>query len=444
MKKNNKGLFVLLLSLIMVMTLVLAGCGGGGDSEGGEEASGDVTLRLSVWGSDAEIACDQEVIDAFMEEHPEYKVELEVINDDYLTKVETEMLAGDAPDVIYGHPKYFQKWASQDQLLDLTEYFKNSPELKDAEHYSVDVYDAFTYQGKDVATVNGADTFLLYYNKNLFDEAGVPYPTPDWTWDDFLNACEKLTVDKDGDGTVDQYAITADWGHEQIEAYMAAFGGELYDDVNNPTTVTANTNEGNLKGLQMVYDLVYKYNYAPTAEQGEAMAGSFDQGLVAMNVDGVYDIVYRSAEEGGLEFPYGIVNLPQEGDNAHCVALMAGYCIPKSAKNPDAAWELAKFMESEKGQTLLAKTGLITVINKDVASSDEVINIPNAPDNHILRVTTLDGAVNVDAKLPNWQETLDTAWSPVIDKLYNKDITVEEALDELQANLTDMLAKNAG
>jgi hypothetical protein len=46
MKKNRKGLFVLLLSLIMVMTLVLAGCGGGGDSEGGEEASGDVTLRL--------------------------------------------------------------------------------------------------------------------------------------------------------------------------------------------------------------------------------------------------------------------------------------------------------------------------------------------------------------------------------------------------------------
>lgn len=438
---KKKGLLALLLSLTMVFTFMLASCGSS-DSSGGEESGDSATLRLAVWGSDAEIACDQEVIDAFMEEHPEYKVELEVINDDYLTKVETEMLAGDPPDVIYGHPKYFQKWASQDQLLDLTDYFNASPELLDSEHYATDVYDAFTYQGKFYSTVNGADTFLLYYNKNLFDEAGVPYPTDDWTWDDFLSACEKLTIDKDGDGVIDQYAITSDWGHEQIEAYMAAFGGELYDDVNNPTVVTANTNEANLKGLQMVYDLTFKYNYAPTAEQGEAMAGSFDQGLVAMNVDGVYNIVYRSAEEGGLEFPYGLAHLPYEGDNAHAVALMAGYCVPKNVKDPEAAWELAKFMESERGQTLLAKSGLITVINKDVASSSDVIDIPNAPDNHILRVTTLDGAVNVDAKLPNWQETLDTAWSPVIDQLYNGDIDVATALDNLQASLTDMLEKS--
>lgn len=435
---KNRKYAALLLSVLLVIVMALTACGGS-DSGSGESSGEPATLRLSVWGSDAEIACDQEVIDAFMEEHPDIKVELEVINDDYLTKVETEMLAGDAPDVIYGHPKYFQKWASQDQLLDLTEYFNNSPELTDPEHYAVDLYDAFTYQGKHYATINGADTFLLYYNKNLFDEAGVPYPSEDWTWDDFLAACEKLTVDKDGDGTIDQYAITADWGHEHIQAYMAAFGGEIYDDVNNPTVVTANTNEGNKKGLQMVYDLVHKYNYAPNAEQSEAMAGSFDQGLIAMNVDGVYDIVYRSAEEGGLEFPYGLAELPQEGENAHAVALMAGYCIPKTVENPDAAWELAKFMELEKGQTLLAKSGLITVINKDVATSDEVINIPNAPDNHILRVTTLDGAVNVDAKLPNWQETLDTVWWPTIDKLYNGDLTVEQTLDELQTGLTDML-----
>ena len=438
----KKRMVSLLVAVLMICALALTGCGSLSSDEGSSD-EGSVKLRLSVWGSDAEIACDQEVIDAFMEENPDINVELEVINDDYLTKVETEMLAGDAPDVIYGHPKYFQKWASQGQLLDLTDYFNESPELLDPENYAVDIYDAFTYEGKYYSTVNGADTFLLYYNKDLFDEAGVPYPTEDWTWDDFLEACEKLTKDTDGDGEIDQYAITDSSGHEQIEAFMAAFGGELYDDVNNPTKVVLSDSDAAKKGLQMVYDLTYKYNYAPTSEQDEVMQGSFDQGIVAMDLDGVYDIVYRSAEEGGLEFPYGLAELPQEGDNAHAVALMAGYCIPESCKNPDAAWKLASFMESEKGQTLLAKTGLITVINKDVASSDEVIDIPNAPDNHILRVTSLDGAVNVDAKLPNWQETLDTAWYPVIDQLMNQDITVDDAVAALQKNLEDMLAKAA-
>lgn len=402
--------------------------------------SGD--LRLSVWGSDAEIQTDQSVIDAFMEVYPNCHAELEVINDAYLTKVETEMVAGAAPDVIYGHPKYFQKWASQDMLLDLTDYFDKAPALTDPEHYATDLYDAFTYQGRYYSTINGADTFLLYYNKDLFDEAGVAYPTDDWTWDDFLAACQALTKDTDGDGEVDQYAITGSWSHEQIEAFMAAFGGEIYDDVNNPTEVTVTSNEGNRKGLQMIYDLTYTYNYSPDAEQSEMMSGSFDQGKIAMNVDGVYDIVYRSATDGGVDFPYGIAHLPYEGDNAHAVALMAGYCVPASCPNPEAAWALASFMESVRGQTLLAETGLITVINKDVASSDAVIDIPNAPDNHILRVTTLEGAVNVDAKLPNWQETLDTAWQPVIDQLYNQELSVDEALDALQENLTEMLGRD--
>lgn len=65
-----------------------------------------------------------------------------------------------------------------------------------------------------------------------------------------------------------------------------------------------------------------------------------------------------------------------------------------------------------------------------------------APDNHILRVTSLDNAINVDAKLPNWQETIDTVWSPIIDQLYNGDITVNEALEELQSGFENMLNKN--
>ena len=62
-----------------------------------------------------------------------------------------------------------------------------------------------------------------------------------------------------------------------------------------------------------------------------------------------------------------------------------------------------------------------------------------APDNHILRVTSLDNAVNADAKLTNWQETLDTVWTPVIDQLWNGDLTVKETLDEIQTGLEEML-----
>lgn len=439
-----------ILCVSMVTGLALTGCGNSADEPkeetpkvdaetagtlDPEEVEGEITF--TAWGSDAELECDQAVLDAFAKKYPNVKVHFEPINDDYLTKVETMMLAGEAPDVIYGHPKYFQKWASQDLLLDLTPYFENNKDFFNEDVYATNIYDAFTYDGKYVSTVNGADTFLLFYNKDLFDDAKVDYPTEEWTWDDFLAACEKLTIDKDGDGETDQYAISPCSGRENLEAFMAAFGGEMYDDVNNPTDVVVDSEE-NAKALQMWHDLIFKYGYAPDAEGSEVVNGGFDGGQIAMDVDGVYQCVYRS----GVDFNMGLAALPMEEENAHYVSLMAGYCVPKTTKYPEAAWALASFMQEKEGQEILASSGLITTVDKDVAASDEVINMEGAPDNHILRVTSLDNAVNVDAKLPNWQETMDTVWQPAIDKLYNGDVTVEEALDEIQSGLEEKLAEN--
>ncbi len=392
------------------------------------------TIVFSTWGSDAEIETDRQVIEAFNKQYPNITVNLEVYNDAYLTKVETMMAAGTAPDVIYGHPKYFMKWASEGLICDLTERFNATEEFWDEDVYATNLYDAFTYDGKMVATVNGADTFLLFYNMDLFDEAGVDYPADDWTWDDFTAACAKLTQDKDGDGYTDQYAITTGKSHEQIEAYMAAFGGHLFDDVNAPTEVTVES-EKNKKALQFWYDQIFANGYAPDDSGSEIVTGGFDGGQIAMDVDGVYQCVYRS----GVDFRLGLAHLPMQDEDSHYVSLMAGYCIPKSTKNFDAAWALASFMQQEAGQRGLASTGLITTVNKVVAASDEVIGMKGAPDNHILRVTSLDNAVNVDAKLPNWQETLDSVWGPAIDALYAGNATVDETLATLQAGLEQKL-----
>lgn len=441
--KKKKVLSILLASIMVVGTM-LSGCGSEkettakeADAEKAglldpEEVKGDITF--TAWGSDAELECDEAVLKAFKEKYPNVNVTFEPINDDYLTKVETMMLAGEAPDVIYGHPKYFQKWASQDLLMDMTPYFENHQEFFDDSVYATNLYDAFKYDDKFVATMNGADTFLLFYNQDLFDEANVPYPTEDWTWDDFLAACEKLTIDKDGDGEIDQYAISPNKSCEQLQAYMAAFGGEMYDDVDNPTEVKVNSKE-NEEALQLWHDLIFKYGYAPDAEGSEVVTGGFDGGQIAMDVDGVYQCVYRS----GVDFNMGIASLPMESDNSHYVSLMAGYCVPKTTEYPEAAWALASFMQEQKGQEILASTGLITTVNKEVASSDAVINMKGAPDNHILRVTSLDNAVNTDAKVTNWQETLDTVWSPAIDQLYNGDLNVKETLEQIQTGLEDML-----
>ena len=139
------------------------------------------TIRYSTWGSVTEKEINEQIIAAFMEENPECTVELEYIPSDYTQAIDTMFLGGDAPDVIYGHPHYFAAWAKEGLLMDLTDMFEENRDFFYDDHFTTELYSRYIYKGSNVATVNGSDTFLLYYNKDMFDAAGVSYPTDEWT-----------------------------------------------------------------------------------------------------------------------------------------------------------------------------------------------------------------------------------------------------------------------
>ncbi len=137
--------------------------------------SGEITF--STWGSLDEKKVNELIIAEFEKDYPGTKVNLEYIPDSYIQKIETEFVGGTAPDVIYGHPHYFANWASKGLLMDLDAYFAEDADFFYNENeFIVPMYDAFKWNGKHIATINGSDTFLLFYNKDLFDKAGVALP----------------------------------------------------------------------------------------------------------------------------------------------------------------------------------------------------------------------------------------------------------------------------
>lgn len=432
-----KKLIALTLGIIMSIAL-LSGCQSkatgtpdNGNSTEKAELKGEISF--STWGSLDERKVNEEIIAAFEAKYPGTKVKLEYIPEEYTTKIDSMFLGKMAPDVIYGHPKYFVTWASQGLLMDLTDKFAETPELLDDSKFNTNLYEAFKYEGKNIATVNGADTMLLYYNKDLFDKAGISYPTADWTWEQFIDAAKKLTI-IGADGKPKQYGISINNSYTAAEAFLFANGGKLFDDMNNPKKVLINSKE-NIKTLKMMQDLIYTYKAAPTSADSEVLGGGFDTGKIAMDVEGVWSVVYRKDIK---DFKWGLQELPS---SQTIPALYAGYAVAKTSKNPDLAWEFAKFMQSDEAQKLLASSGLITVINKEIASSDEIINIQGAPDNHIARVTSLDKSTHNDAMLVNWDEYLSKAFTPVMDQLLNNTITPEEAANKMQKNFEDILNK---
>ena len=416
MKKRMTALLV--ICLLIATALLPAGA---------EGLSG--TIRFSTWGYVAEKEINEAIIAAFMEENPGATVELEYIPEQYVQKIDTMFLGGDAPDVIYGHPHYFSNWAKNGLLMNLDDMFEQDKDFFFGEDFETSMYDMFMYNGNHVGTVNGHDTFLLFYNKTMFDNAGVGYPTEEWTWDDLVEAAKKLTID-----TADkkQYGIM----FNEITPVLFSFGGDYYDNMDNPEKVVANSPDS-LAAYQFIQDCIQVHKVAPDTRKADVLGGSFATGMCAMEMTGAWGVASYAQIE---DFEWDVAMVPlREGYPRRTSAYVAGYAVNASTKNPELAKAFAKYFQSDTGQTLLASMGLITVINKRIASSDESLKSPGSPEHAAYRVTTMEHATNGYASLTNLEETRQKVIFPATDQLVDGTATAEEVAQMLQEGLEGLL-----
>ncbi len=227
------------------MALLLAGCGGSGggtqtttqgntqteaagqaaDSGSGTE---QVELRISWWGSDARHEATLEALDLFMEKNPNIKVVAEYQGfDGYHDKLMTQISSGTEPDVYQlDNNVYFASLAANDKLGDLTPYIGNQLKLDD---YPEDALTWAQYNGVQYGVPSGLNGPLFIWNKKIFDEAGVEYPTDDWSWEDFEKACQEI-YDKTGKYGMKEpsYFLTMTMVRQQGQ-WFATEEGELLD-----------------------------------------------------------------------------------------------------------------------------------------------------------------------------------------------------------------------
>ncbi|MFC4137626.1 MULTISPECIES: ABC transporter substrate-binding protein [unclassified Microbacterium] len=170
-------------SIAAVAALALTGCSGSSDTPA--EPSGPVTLSLSAWSIDTTPEF-QALADAFHEKNPDITIKLKEYDAaEYNTLVTADLAAGSGPDIItQKEVKALTTFQEGGQLLDVSDV-KLPDGIGGADSYKVD--------GKAYAVPYRQDSWVLYYNKALFDAAGVAQPDGSWTWDDYADAAAKLT-----------------------------------------------------------------------------------------------------------------------------------------------------------------------------------------------------------------------------------------------------------
>ncbi len=181
--------------ILLVATLSLTALSAGGSVEA-ENPDEPVTIRFMWWGSQTRHDTTIKVIELFMEENPDIIVEYEYGSfENHFDKILTMMTAGDAPDVFQNSTAYILMHAQNGQLLDLQPYIDSGAiDLSDWD----DVFKTLgVVEGGTYGLTMGNSAFGMLYDPILFEEAGIPAPTNDWTWDDYHEAL-RLVKEKTG------------------------------------------------------------------------------------------------------------------------------------------------------------------------------------------------------------------------------------------------------
>lgn len=284
----------------------------------------------------------------FLERHPEVTINyIPVPLDnwgDYTQKIVTLMVGGEQVDVIWNAIEAVPMMAEKGILRELDSFIASDPDIQEyIDDVNPQLLAGLRWKDQQYLLPFAWNTLLLYYNKTLFADAGLPEPAPNWTWDDFLAAAQKLTQDTDGDGTPNIWGFQTGYSMWSLGAWPISNGSFwMSPDFSEPWYNRPET----IEAVQFVHDLIWKYQVAPSGDFSADEA--FAAGTLAM-YPGSPSSREALIPAGMTPENYDVTFWPtRTGSDVHgSIWGTDGYGITQNSQHPDLAWEMVKDLVSK-------------------------------------------------------------------------------------------------
>jgi multiple sugar transport system substrate-binding protein len=371
----------------------------------------------------------------FAKAHPDYDVTVEAIPFGvYTTKIQAAAATGSAlGDVVLIDDWFAQELFKRDYTIALDDYFKR--DLKESDFYT----QFFTVWRKGnqassrlMAMPACGGVTALFFNKDLFDAAGVTYPDSTWTYATLLGAAKKLTK---GSGAAKQWGFISDFGNSTgIDTYIYSNGGSiLSSDLKKSGLLSPESKQA----VSSYVDLVRVHGVMPAPDPSQSLGQKFMQGKVAMMLN--FDVAKQ--ELAHAPFKWDIAEPPKGSAGMMSRQNGQAFGVAKDCKNPEAAWELIKYIVTTPGDGINELFSTAMPLYKPLANSaDYLEGNPKCDRRALLRIN--EGKV-FNLITPGWQEWRDHAFIPGMQEMLTGRLTVDEGLAQISRKIDQVLAERA-
>ncbi len=409
---------------LAAMGLLAAGVYGcGGDDEA-------TAVSLVVFGEAEEIEAYRTLASSFEESQDDIDVELiEVADRDALiTRVTTSIAAGEAPDLFLINYRFLGQFAARDVLEPLQGRLDDSDVLAEEDMYDL-ALDAFRDEDGDLVCLpQNVSSLVVYYNRDLFEEAGVPLPEAGWTWDDMTAAAEQLGGD-------DRHGLGVEASIIRLAPFVWSNGGDIVDDPDHPTRLTLDTPES-LPALERFLALGTD-GLVPSAEES---AAEDDEARFANGRLGMYLNSRRVTPQLRLieDFEWDVAPLPVLEEPAGVLHSDA-YCMTADSEHHDDAFAFVEYALGPEGAPVIARTGRTVPSLRSVAESDAFLDPSRPPASSAVFLDTIP-AIRALPTISTWPE-IESAANEVLEAARADGTPAEEVAARLDEVTRDLFAR---
>ncbi len=436
MRSNRMFLAVtLLLALVLLLSACAPPAAPVAPAAPAEEpaAAGPVTITWALWGSPEEVVSHQRVADAFMAEHPDIKIDIwNQPWDDYFTKIQALWASGDTtviPDVAFLWPT--PRYAAEGVLENLDPFIAAAG--YDLNDYWPGLLESAKYEGSVYGFPRDIEVNVLYYNKDLFDAAGLAYPDDTWTWDDLSAAAEKLAVPGE------RYALAMEGG--KYSKWLNQNGGAILDDYVNPSRCMLDTPESiaAVKFFAGMMDMGYAMRPADLSQAGgdQSVFIADQAAMIIQNTSRV-----SGFNQAGKNYDVTVVPIP-EGGKRWNGAGGAAWVMSAGSDSKDAAWTFMEWLQSTNGgENIYTEAGEIFPALQSTASSPAFMTDQPPANKQAITDEAAASGVGGFGYFPEWGELDGSILGPGLDLIWAGEAAPEEQLPVLCQQVNDFLAAN--